>query len=213
MRLTAGAVALILTGSCAVLQAQQWEVGASAGYGAFRDAAVSNGSVSGKAGFANGVAFGALFGNNISRHFGGEVRYTYRDDNLKLTARGQEVTAGAESHALHYDVLVHAAKEGASVRPFVAAGAGVKYFRGTGAEPSFQPNSDIAVLTHASEATPLVSVGGGVKCAVSRRTRVRLDFRDYATPVPTKLIAPRQNVKFSGWMHDFVFMVGISYAL
>jgi len=107
-------------------------------------------------------------------------------------------------------VLIHAAPTESKVRPFFAAGAGVKVYRGTGAEPAFQPLSSLVVLTHATEAQPLLSIGGGLKIPFSHRALLRLDFRDYATPVPTDLLATRSNVKLSGWMHDFVFLVGIS---
>jgi hypothetical protein len=44
---------------------------------------------------------------------------------------------------------------------------------------------------------------------VSRRVLVRLDFRDYATPFPDKLLAS-PTARTGGWMHDFVLMVGVS---
>jgi len=96
------------------------------------------------------------------------------------------------------------------VRPFLAAGAGVKVYRGTGAEPAFQPLSNLVVLTHTTEAQALISVGGGVKFSVSKRALFRLDFRDYLTPLPSDLLATPRGSKVSGWMNDFVFLVGIS---
>jgi hypothetical protein len=56
---------------------------------------------------------------------------------------------------------------------------------------------------------PLISFGVGVKVAVSRNVLVRVDVRDYATPVPTNLIAPRRGASVHGWLHDIVPMVGI----
>ena len=199
----------LLVGLACLLPAQSWEFGGSAGYGLYRDVKVT-GPANGSAGFEPGVAFGALLGNNISRLVGGEVRYTYRADDLRVSSGSTKATAGAMSHAMHYDVLVHATSKESSVRPFLAAGAGVKLYRGTGAEPSFQPLSNLVVLTHTNEAQPLVSIGGGVKFAVSRRALFRLDFRDYATPIPTNLLAAPRASRLSGWMHDLVFLVGVS---
>jgi len=208
MRLTTGVLTLLLP-VAGLLPAQTWEVGGSAGYGLYHDVSVTGPSAAGKAGFAPGLAFGGLLGNNISRLVGGEIRYTFRVDDLHVSSSGQKALAGGQSHALHYDVLIHATGKEAAVRPFLAVGAGAKLYRGTGAEPVFQPLSNLVVLTHTRQSEALISVGGGVKIAASRRTLVRLDFRDYATPRPDELLALPPNVKSSGWMHDFVFLVGI----
>ncbi len=210
MQFAPGALALVLIGSGPGLLAQQWEIGGAAGFGLPREAGVSGPSIAGNAGFSNGVAFGAVAGNNMYGRLGGEARYTYRASDLKLTAAGQSVGLNGEAHAIHYDLLLHAAPAKAIVRPFLAGGAGVKLFRGTGTERSFQPLSEIAVLSRTSEAKPLVSVGGGVKIALSDHALVRFDLRDYASPFPEKLIAPRRGVNLNGWLHDFVFLVGIS---
>jgi hypothetical protein len=193
-----------------LLSAQSWEVGASGGYGLYRNKSVTSGSLTGSAGFDSGFAAGALLGNQMNSYVGGEARYTFRKDDLKVSSGSTKATAGAQSHALHYDVLIHGAKKGSPVRPFLAAGAGVKWYRGTGAEPVFQPLSNLVVLTHTSEAQPLVSVGGGVKVSVSKRALFRLDFRDYTTPLPNNLLATPATAKIGGWVHDFVFLAGIS---
>ena len=193
-----------------LLLSQHWEVGADGGYGSFRNVPVTAGTATGSAGFSPGFAFGGLFGNQINRLVGGEVRYTYQADDLRVSSGSTEARATAQSHALHYDVLIHATPKESAVRPFLAAGAGVKFYRGTGAEPSFQPLSNLVVLSHTQEAQPLISVGGGVKFKVSPRALLRVDFRDYATPLPTNLLATPANSKISGWMHDFVFVVGVS---
>ncbi len=86
----------------------------------------------------------------------------------------------------------------------------MKFFRGTGAEPAFQPLNNLVVLTHTTQLEPLISLGGGLKFKVSRKALVRLDFRDYATPTPDKLLATPRATTINGWMHDFVGLVGIS---
>jgi hypothetical protein len=209
MRIILRCLSLLLPLPCLLLS-QHWEVGADGGYGAFRDMSVTNGTASGSAGFSSGYAFGALLGSQFNRVAGGEIRYTYQADDLRVSLGSTTVKAKARSQALHYDVLVHATSAESPVRPFLAAGAGVKFYQGTGAEPAFQPLSNLVVLSHTSEAQPLVSVGGGVKFRVSPRALLRVDFRDYATPVPTNLLATPGNSKISGWIHDFVFLVGVS---
>jgi hypothetical protein len=196
--------------SAAALLAQSWEVGGGAAYGFYRQVGITAPSITGNTGLSDGAAFSVVGGNDMYRHLGGEVRYTYRSNDLKLSAGGTTVRRNAESHAVHYDFLVYATKRGTRIRPFAAGGAGIKYFRGTGSEVSFQPLSDVAVLTHASEVKPLVTFGGGVKTALSRHALLRFDFRDYATPFPEKVIAARGGVQLSGWLHDFVFLGGIS---
>ncbi len=202
--------ALILLPLQCVVFGQHWEVGVAGGYGFLRDVPVTAGTVSGTAGMAPGMAAGALLGNQISRFVGGEVRYTYQADDLRVTAGSVTAKATAQTHAIHYDVLIHATNKDARVRPFLAAGAGVKLYRGTGTEPAYQPLSNLVLLTHTNEAKPLVSFGGGIKVSVSPRVLFRIDVRDYATPVPSNLLATPPGSKMSGWMHDFVFLVGIS---
>jgi hypothetical protein len=203
-------VALLISPLGCMLFAQNWEVGGTAGYGLYHNVTVTNGTASGSAGFDSGVAFGGLLGNEINRLVGGEVRYTYRSDDLQVSSGSTKAKAAAQSHAVHYDVLIHAASKESPVRPFLAVGAGMKLYRGTGAEPAFQPLSNLVVLSHTNEAQPLISVGGGVKFSMSRRSLFRVDFRDYLTPVPTSLLATPPGSRLSGWMHDFVFLVGVS---
>jgi len=209
MRIILRCLTLMLPLPCLLLS-QHWEVGADGGYGAFRDVSVTAGTASGSAGFSSGYAFGALLGSQFNRVAGGEIRYTYQADDLRVSLGSTTVKAKARSQALHYDVLIHATSVESPVRPFLAAGAGVKFYQGTGAEPAFQPLSNLVVLSHTSQAQPLVSVGGGVKFRVSPRALLRVDFRDYATPVPTNLLATPGNSKINGWIHDFVFLVGVS---
>jgi len=194
----------------ALLPAQKWEVGADAGYGFFHQATVTNGTTTGTTGFAPGLTAGALLGNQVTNLIGGEFRYTLQLDDLQVQSGSTKATLAGQSHALHYDVLIHAAPKKSPIRPFVALGGGVKFYRGTGSEPAYQPLSNLIVLSHTQEAQPLISLGGGVKFAVGHRALIRFDFRDYTTPVPTSLLASPGSTKISGWIHDFVFLVGVS---
>lgn len=199
--------ALLAMGSCA---AQGFEIGGFAGYSSYRNGNLTTAAGEGSAGFRHGVAFGAVLGHDLYRYVGGEFRYTRIDNSLKLDLGGQQVRLGGESHAFHYDFLVHATPREAVVRPFIAAGAGGKFYRGTGAETAVQPLMQYAVLTHTSEWQPLVSVGGGVKVRVGRNVQVRFDVRDYVTPFPKSLITPMRGSSVGGWLHNIVPMAGIS---
>ena len=45
------------------------------------------------------------------------------------------------------------------------------------------------ILTHANQTVPLISAGGGLKFRVAKHAQVRIDFRDYMTPLPDQLLA------------------------
>jgi hypothetical protein len=203
-------VTLLSIALACILAAQNWEVGAGGGYGFPRNVNVSAGGAAGSAGFESGAAVTALFGNRVNRFVSGEVRYTYRFGDLQVASGGARATASAESHALHYDVLVHPSVKESRVQPFLAAGAGVRFYRGTGAELAYQPLSNFVVFSRTQEAQPLLSFGGGLKVPLSHRALFRLDFRNYATPVPTSVLAVPPNSHIDGWLHDFVCMAGIS---
>ncbi len=189
--------------------AQQWEVGGGAGYAFERKLNVSRDSTAAEAGFKNGFLFSVWGGQDLYRHVGGELRYTYQASNLQLSQDGTKVGLTGDSHAIHYDFLFNATPRESRVRPFVAAGAGIRFFRGTEDEPVYQPLSEFAVLTRTEQVKPLISLGGGVRVKLSRHAQFRLDFRDYMSPFPKQVIAPVPGAKLKGWLHDFVPIVGI----
>ena len=112
---------------------------------------------------------------------------------------------------MHYDFLLHFAPSEAHIRPFVAAGAGVKVYSGTGKEQAFQPLSNIGLLTRTNQLEPLVSVGAGLKVSLAKAMLLRLEVHDYLTPFPKNVIAPAQGAKISGWLSDFVVSGGLSF--
>ena len=191
---------------------ERWELGVFGGYGYATDSTVTNASGEASAGIRPGVAFGVFAGNEVRPWLSGEVRYAYRQGDLQLSSGGTKPRLDGESHTVHYDFIFQgAARPSRSVQPFLAAGAGIRYFRGTGRETSAQPLNRFAVLTKTSEIRPLVSVGGGVKIPVSRLMSIRVEARDYITPFPSEVIAPVPGAKVSGWVHDITPMVGISF--
>ena len=195
--------------------AQQWEIGLAGGYGFPRDLTVSN-TIGQKAdtGLKPGWAFSAVGGQSIGDRFSGEVRYTYRQSDLHVSSNGQQARFSGENHVVHYDLLVNATNREAAARPYFAVGGGARIYRGTGTETVSQPLSSLVVLSSAQQVKPVVSVGAGVKFRLGRSALVRFDFRDYVGPFPTDVIAPNTitGTKLSGWVHDFVGLVGISYS-
>jgi hypothetical protein len=57
----------------------------------------------------------------------------------------------------------------------------------------------------------MVTFGGGIKYAFSPRVLLRAEVRDYFTQFPTKVIAPAPGAHLSGWLHDIVPMVGVTF--
>ena len=193
-----------------VCTAEEFELGGAAGYGFYRNVTITRGSATAKAGFDQGFSFSVVGGHDMHRLLGGEVRYSYRDNSLKISSGGTDFKMSGEAHIVHYDALIHAGPKQARLRPFLAFGGGIKYYRGTGTEQEFQPLQDFAVLTRTSELLPMLSLGGGIKFRISNHAVVRVDFRDYLTPFPSNVILPRGGAKASGWLHDLTPMVGIS---
>jgi len=203
-------VALVSVAGSPSAFAQKWEIGGGVGGSFYTTQTVKNAAGSGDAGLSNGLAASFYLGNNSSRTWAGELRYDYEKDNLSLKSSGTSTSFGADTHAIHYDFVMHFAPSEAKIRPFVSAGAGVKVYQGTGKESAFQPLSNVAFLTKTNDLRPLVSVGGGIKMAISQRLQFRVEARDALTPFPQNVIAPAQGSKVGGWLQDFVVMAGLS---
>ncbi len=190
--------------------AQEWEIGGSAGYGMTLNRDVTRDNLSGKAGFRPGFAASFVGGTHLKNRLSGEIRYLYRDSDLKLSSGGTDVRFAGESHSVHYDMLVNLGGKTGGFRAFVVGGGGVKVYRGTGQERSTQPLSDLVALTKTREVKPLISIGAGVSQAIGGPLRLRIEVRDYITPFPKQVVAPHPAAKLTGWLHDFIPMVGLS---
>lgn len=201
--------ALALAGTAAAQTGM--ELGALALATAYRSTGVSSGPTIGSIGFQPGASFGAFLGQNMSNHLGGELRYLYAQNDLKVSSGGTQATFAGRSHIVGYDLLVYAAPRGSKIRPYAAVGGGLKFYQGTGAEQAFQPLSNLALLTKTSEALPTADFGGGIKIHASRRTSFRLEFRDYITKVP-KVFAAAPGAKISGIFHQWMPAFGVSWA-
>jgi hypothetical protein len=159
-----------LLAAAPVALAQKWEVGVGGGGSFSTSQTIKNAIGDANGGFSPGLAVSAWLGNNSNGTISGELRYDYEHTNLKLSSGGTNVSFGAMTNAIHYDVVLHFAPSESHIRPFVAAGAGVKSFTGTGQEQEFQPLSNIALLTKTSQIEPLVGSKRTTSSVPSPRT-------------------------------------------
>jgi hypothetical protein len=210
MRSIVRSLTFALTVSSACL-AQKWEAGGAGGYGWYVNPSIRNSIGSAQAGFPAKGAIGALFGNNMYEYVGGEVRYLFRFGGPELRFGGTQANMTGYTNVITYDLLVHLRPRDAKVRPFVAGGAGIKVYSGTGLVSVGQPLVGFALLKPVNEVEPAISVGGGLKYLVARHTLLRVDFRTYMTPLPNQIFRPTGFSAIHGWVYDFVPMAGISY--
>lgn len=202
IRLSLVAVAWLLGG--AVCLAQNWEVAGLAGGGAYRGLSMANSSGRATVGFSAGALFGAALVQHRYRYASGEIRYAFQRSDLRASSGGEVAKFRGSTHAIHYDWLVHTQPRAATVRPFFAAGAGVKGYRGTGTERAYQPLSQFALLTRTTEWKPLICLGAGVRIRLSGRASLAAEFRDYLTRFPINVIAPVGGASLDRWLHDLV---------
>jgi Outer membrane protein beta-barrel domain len=191
--------------------AQKWEFGVGAGGGFYTSQDVKLGSDSASAKLKTNVALSTWVGQNMGDRWGGELRYSYQLGDLQLKRGSTEAVFGAETHSINYSFLWHTRSSEAAVRPFVSAGAGIKFYRGTGTETVTQSLSQYALLTKANDLTGLASVGGGVKVKLGAHSWLRLDVHDYMSPFPKQVITPNVGATVGGWLHDIVPMVSIGF--
>ena len=191
--------------------AQKWEFGGGVGGSFYLSRDISNGSAKASAKIATNVASGVWLGENLGNKWGGEIRYDYQRGDLQLKSGAASASFSGDTHALHYDVLWHATPRGSKVRPFLAAGAGIKVYRGTGAELPSQPLSQFALLTKGNELKALLSLGAGVKWQATPALQVRLEVHDYITPFPKEIIQPNVGSHVSGILQNIVPMIAIAY--
>jgi outer membrane protein W len=129
-----------------------WEIGGAGGLSVLTGLNATGPAGTATAGFQPGIAAGFVFGQNLYPRLTGELRYTYLQDDLKLSSGGTEATFGAGAHAVHYDLLWHFGTREGKVQPFVAVGGGMKLFEGTGAQAGLSAAQSIRVL-HTRTAT------------------------------------------------------------
>jgi hypothetical protein len=197
---------LILTSA---ISAQQWEAGALGGYSISRENGIKAGSTSGSVKFESAPVYGFFAGSNDYRFLGGEASYLYRGGNLNLSGPGRSISFDSHTQFIDFRLVVHFSPRESRLRPFLAVGGGVALYSGTGVESAAQPLGTLAALTHTRETKPMVSGAAGVKFRLTPHFGFRAEFRDYVTPFPNRLVAPPPGSSISGWVHNFVPVVGI----
>jgi hypothetical protein len=182
--------------------AQTWEAGVLAGYGVdLNHPKITSPLGLAQASMGKGPVAGAFLIQDLYEQVSGEIRYTWQLGGLRLSSDSRSAAFSGDSHAIHYDWLIYTKPRDSNMRPFVAAGAGVKVYRGTGIETVVQGLEDVALLTRTSEWKPLISVGAGVVWRAASWAQMRLEFRDYITPFPKRVIEPIAGGSV-GWIHD-----------
>lgn len=205
------ACVLALFGATLTANAQGGDVGFAGGGSFYINQTVTSPAGEATAGFQPGFAVSAWGGHNTHDYVGGEVRYLFQQQDMKLEGSGEKVTFGGRTHAIHYNLLIHAAPRDSNVRPFFAVGGGIKGFQGTGTESADQPLQEIAILSRTTEWKPLIVFGGGVKFAISDNVDLRVEVYDYMSQTPKKVIAPAPGASIGSWFHNFVPMFGVSF--
>lgn len=205
---------LVVCASVAVLPAawgQKWEVGGAVGGGFYNSQDITDAGQTASAKILSNVAGSVWVGNYGSGKWGGELRYDYQMGDLHLSQNSASASFAAHTQDIHYDFLYHFTGGESRVQPFVAFGAGIKVYDGTGAAVVYQPLSNIALLTKATDMVAMGSGGVGLKIKLLPHLSLRVDVHDYFTPFPKQVITPVTG-KSPGWLQDFVPMAGLAFA-
>lgn len=194
-----------------IASAQDWYAGVIGGLGVGQGLAVTNATGTATAGFQNGAVAGAFIGNDNHAHWGGELRYLYRQSNIKLTSGGTSTEFDARTNIIHYDVTAFPAARESRVRPFVAVGGGMQMLQGTGAESASQPLGNFVALTKTTETSFVVDGGAGIRANFGSSWQFRVEVRDYVSPAPGKVTTLAPGARMGSWMNDVIGMVSIAY--
>jgi opacity protein-like surface antigen len=200
------AIGFLFSASCF---AQHWEIGGGSGYGWYHNGSIISPGGAATAGIRNRFIVTGAVSEDLYEHFSGEIRYVYQDGDTFLqnsTARG---SVQAQSHTFTYDALFHFRERHEKIRPYVAGGAGGKYYETTGPTPLVQPLPRIAGLTTNSQWKAVFDFGGGVKFKVAEHFVIRADVRDYLTTFPNRLFSPVANAATRGIFHQITPMIGV----
>jgi hypothetical protein len=208
MRKTTSVIVAALALSLPCL-AQEWELGVAGGYRLDANPSISGPTGSVQPGFASGGVAGVVFGNDMYEHIGGEFRYMFQFGGPQLQSQGAKVSAAGYANVTVYELLFHAAPREARIRPFVAAGAGIKIY--TSSARSAQPAPNSALLTQGTQVEPAISIGAGLKYRFYKHNLLRLDLRAQMTPCPDQIFKPTGGSRVHGWVYSFVPLGGISY--
>ncbi len=203
--------ALLTISAATAAFGQGWEFGAVGGVGLLNGVSVTSPAGSATAGFAKGFVAGAFLGQDLNRHFAGEIHYEYMQSDLRLSAGGQAAQFSGAAHAIHYDVVIHSNRSESRTQFFGILGGGAKGFAGTGTEEAVQPLSQYGYFTRTTTFKPMVTAGAGIAYALSAKLSLRAEVRDFVTPFPTAVLTPPAGVKYGNWLQEIVPMLSVVY--
>jgi len=143
--------------------AQQYEIGATIGYGLYRDGTIYSASGTAQAGIRNRFAAGILLADEFSEYVSAEFDYLYHDGHPFLQGLGVKSDIQGNSDALTCGLLFHFKPRQSRWRPFLAGGTGAKEYVIAGPAPFPQPIPQIASLITNDVWKVVFSAGGGVK--------------------------------------------------
>jgi hypothetical protein len=195
----------------AAASAQSWEIGAAVGNGSYRNASITSPAGTAQAGIGDGIAPSAVVCDDMYNHVSGEFRYLYQAGEPFLSVGGAKGQMTGKSHTFVYDTLIHLLGRDSRLRPFLAAGVGVKGYMATGPAPSPEPYPKVALLLANNQWVLVGSVGGGVKFKVHEHILLRFDLRDYVTQFPKKQLSPVSGATASGLLQQITPMGGVSF--
>jgi len=204
---------LVLLALAGVAFGQQYEIGATIGYGFYRDGTIYSAAGTARAGILNRFAAGIVLGDEFSDYVSAEFDYLYHDGHPFLQAPGVRADIQGNSDALTYALLFHFKKRGHRWRPFVAGGAGAKEYVIAGPAPFPQPIPQVASLTTNDVWKTVFSAGGGVTLRVIPHMLVRAELRDYLTTFPRQEIVPAPHNTARGIFEQFTPLFGVSYTI
>ncbi len=191
--------------------AQEYEIGATTGYGVYRDGTIYSASGTAQAGIRNRFAAGILLADEFSSYVSAEFDYLYHDGHPFLQAPGVKSDIQGNSDALTCGLLFHFKPRGHRWRPFLAGGAGAKEYVIAGPAPFPQPIPQLASLTTNDVWKVVFSAGGGVKVRLIPHMVLRAEFRDYLTTFPRQEIVPAPHNTARGIFEQFTPLFGVSY--
>ena len=191
--------------------AQQYEIGASTGYGIYRNGTIFSDSGSAQAGIRNRFAAGIILGDDFSNYVAAQFRYLYHDGHPFLQAPGVKADIQGQSDALTTELLFHFKKRGQRWRPYLAGGIGAKEYIVAGPEPFPQPIPQIASLTTNDVWKVVFTAGGGIKYRLIPHMLLRAEFLDYMTTFPRGQIVPAPHNTARGVFQQLTPLFGVSY--
>jgi opacity protein-like surface antigen len=201
---------VILFASVAFAQ-EQYEIGATFGYGIYRDGSIYSAEETAKAGIRNRFAAGILLSDQFTKYVTAEFDYLYHDGHPFLEAPGVKTDIQGNSDALTLGLLFHFKPREHRWRPFLAGAAGAKEYVIAGPAPFPQPIPQIASLTTNDVWKVVFSVGGGIKYRLIPHLILRAEFRDYLTTFPRQEIVPAPHNTARGIFEQFTPLFGASY--